>query len=455
MRNGIRRLLVANRGEIALRVIRSCRDCGIETVIAYSDADRDSLPVKSADRAICIGPGPASQSYLSMPRILTVAQGTGCDAIHPGYGFLSENARFAAECERAGVTFVGPRSETIALLGDKVAARRTAVEVDVPVIPGSSSEVRDLEAARRLGESLGYPLLVKASGGGGGKGLRRVDYPETLERALLMAASEGHGSSDNDAVYIERFVPRARHIEIQIVADEHESVLHLGERECSIQRNYQKLVEESPSPVLTDRTRQEMAEAAVRLARHVGYVGVGTVEFLYDERTHDFYFIEVNTRLQVEHPVTETTTSLDLVELQLRVASGFPIEIHQREIVPRGHAIEFRINAEDPVDGFRPNAGLVSRWSPPEGPWVRVDSHCYSGYNVPPFYDSLLGKVIVAGSNRGETIRRSRRVLAEHVVEGIETSLPFHRWLIDNKDFVEGAIHTGWLIENWNGGTAG
>ncbi|MFB3738152.1 MAG: acetyl/propionyl/methylcrotonyl-CoA carboxylase subunit alpha [Candidatus Velamenicoccus archaeovorus] len=448
----IQRLLIANRGEIAVRIIRACRDLGIEAVVTYSEADRDSLAVRMADRAICVGPGQPSASYLNIANILGAAIGWHCDAVHPGYGFLAEHAGFANACEEAGLRFVGPRSETIQLLGDKIAARRTAQELGIPVLPGSASSVRDVAAARELGERLGYPLLIKAGGGGGGRGLRLVEDPEQLEGALAIASSEASAAFQNDAVYIEKYVRHARHVEIQVAVDPQGQAVHFGERDCSIQRNYQKLVEESPSPAVSPAIRERMAGSALRLVRHVGYLGVGTVEFLLDQDSDEFFFIEMNTRLQVEHPVTEIVTGVDLVILQLEIASGRPLSLQQRDIGLSGHAIEFRINAEDPARGFLPSAGRLDVWHAPQGPWIRTDTHCYPGYVVPPFYDSLLAKVIVSGATREEALRRARRALAEHEVLGVPTSLTFHRWLLEQEDFVGGTAHTAWTREAWNGG---
>jgi acetyl-CoA carboxylase biotin carboxylase subunit len=449
----LRRVLIANRGEIAVRIIRACRDLEIEPVVAFAEADRHSKAVQLADRGICIGPSAPASSYLNIGAVVTAAAGSGCDAIHPGYGFLAENAEFAATCEEENIIFIGPRSETISLLGDKIAARQTAEKLDVPVIPGSVSDVADLEGAKRLGESIGYPLLIKAGGGGGGRGLRLVRSADELEQSLVSAAGEARIAFDNDAVYIEKFITRARHIEIQIAADEHGHVLHFGERDCSVQRNYQKLVEEAPSPVLDADTRNAIAETAVRLLKGVGYTGLGTVEFLLDEDSGKFYFIEVNTRIQVEHPVTEMVTGHDLIALQLRVAGGAPLGLSQQDIALRGHAIEFRINSEDPDTGFRPSAGPIHQWTPPEGPGVRIDTHCFPGYVVPPFYDSLLAKLIVYGATRDEVLHRAARALGEFVVTGVQTTIGFHRWLL-NGDFATGHIHTAWVAQNWKGGAA-
>ena len=449
----IRRVLIANRGEIAVRVIRACRDLGIEAVVAFSEADRNSRAVQVADRAICIGPAAPAASYLNIGAIITAATGSDCDAIHPGYGFLAENAEFAQACEEDSITFIGPRSETISLLGDKIEARRTAERLNVPVVPGSSTDVGDVAGAERLGKSIGYPLLIKAGGGGGGRGLRLVESPKDLERSLADAAGEARIAFNNDAVYIEKFITRARHIEIQIAADDHGEVLHFGERDCSVQRNYQKLVEEAPSPALDTPTRNVIAGTAVRLLKGVDYRGLGTVEFLFDEDSGEFYFIEVNTRVQVEHPVTEMVTGQDLIVLQLRIAGGAPLGLSQDETLLRGHAVEFRINSEDPNEGFRPSAGPIHEWAPPEGPGVRLDTHCFPGYEVPPYYDSLLGKLIVYGATRDETLQRARRALGEFKVSGVHTTIGFHRWLLEG-DFATGQVHTTWVAQNWKGNGA-
>jgi acetyl-CoA carboxylase, biotin carboxylase subunit len=450
----IRRLLIANRGEIAVRVVRACRDLGVEAVVAFSEADRDSMAVKMADRGICIGPAASASSYLNIAGLVTAAAALGCDAIHPGYGFLAENAEFAAACEEENIIFVGPRSETIALLGDKIAARQTAQRLDVPVIPGSSSDVADIERARSTGESIGFPLLIKAGGGGGGRGLRLVESLDELELSLASAAGEARLAFGNEALYIEKFIARARHIEVQIAADEHGHVLHFGERDCSVQRNYQKLVEEAPSPVIDADARNRIAETAVRLLKGVDYRGVGTVEFLLDQDSGHFYFIEVNTRIQVEHPVTEMVTGHDLITLQLRLAGGAQLSLEQQDIGMHGHAIEFRINAEDPDVDFRPSAGRIEQWRSPEGPGVRVDTHCFSGYEVPPFYDSLLAKLILYGATREEALRRARRAFEEYVVVGVESTVGFHRWLLENEDFATGRMHTAWVAQQWKGSGA-
>jgi acetyl-CoA carboxylase biotin carboxylase subunit len=443
----LRRVLIANRGEVALRIVRACRDAGIETVITYSEADRDSLPVRLADRAVCIG-GPApTASYLQIDQVVAAAIGSECDAIHPGWGFLAEVAEFADRCEEAGLSFIGPRGATIRLLGDKIAARQTAIQAGVPVIPGSPGRLDGMRHTAELAARIGYPLLVKAGGGGGGRGLRLVHHADEIAEAVRTAAAEASAAFGNDAVYLERFVARARHVEVQVAGDGRGAAIQFGERDCSIQRKYQKLVEESPSPALTDERRSAITTAAVQLVSHVSYRGLGTVEFLLDQDTGEFFFIEMNTRLQVEHPVTELVTGHDLVRLQLDLAAGLPLPTPTAATPAGGHAIELRINAEDSSADFSPQAGTITEWQPPHGPWVRVDTHCYRGYLVPPHYDSLLAKLIVFGPTRDEALARARRALGEFVVEGVATTLPFHRWLLAHEDFVSGRFHTAWLAE--------
>jgi acetyl-CoA carboxylase biotin carboxylase subunit len=447
----LRCVLIANRGEIAVRVIRACRDLGLASVVAYSEADRESLAVQLADRAVCVGPPLAAASYLNGDAMLTVAKALGADAIHPGYGFLAENAKFARSCEEAGITFVGPRPRAVELMGNKVEALRVAAAADVPVVPGSSSPVRPEDIAA-LAPSLEFPVIVKAAAGGGGRGMRLAHDAEELEVVVANASAEARSAFGDGSVYVERYLGNARHIEIQVCFDAHGDGVHMGERDCTIQRRYQKLVEESPSPAIDATTRAAMAEAALRLCREVDYRGVGTVEFLYDQDSGRFYFIEMNTRLQVEHPVTELVTGRDLVTLQLRIAAGERLGIVQQDVASSGHAIEFRLNAEDVAAAFRPSAGRIAAWSAPLGPGVRVDTHCYAGYSVPPYYDSLLAKVIVWGADRGEALARSRRALREFVVEGVATTLPFHAWLLDQPDFIGSTTSTSWTERTWTGG---
>jgi acetyl-CoA carboxylase biotin carboxylase subunit len=437
------KVLIANRGEIAVRIIRACRELGVRTVAVFSQADADALHVQLADEAVCIGPPQASQSYLKVARIISAAEITGAEAIHPGYGFLAENAQFAEVCEGCGIRFIGPPTASIQMMGDKAAARRAAAAHGVPVLPGSQHPVRDLEEAKRVARDIGYPVIIKASAGGGGKGMRVVTAPEGLESALAMAAAEAAAAFGDAAVYLERFLPDPRHVEIQILVDGNGHGIHLGERDCSIQRRHQKLLEEAPSPALTDSTRQAMGRAALSVAQAAGYRNAGTVEFLLDERG-DYFFMEMNTRIQVEHPVTEMVTGLDLVKAQLQIAAGEPLAITQADVRLSGHSIECRINAEDP-DRFLPSPGRVTNYRPPGGPGVRVDSHAYIGYVIPPFYDSLLGKVIVHGRDRAEAIARMQRALDEMVVQGVQTTIPFHQKVLRNSDFLAGRTSTRFL----------
>jgi acetyl-CoA carboxylase biotin carboxylase subunit len=446
----IRRVLVANRGEIAVRIVRACHDLGIEAIVAYSEADRDSLGARLADRAVCIGPAQAAASYLNRDAILAAATALGADAIHPGYGFLAENAAFSAACAAEGITFIGPGPAAITSMGNKVEARRLAIQLGVPVIPGSPEPVGQ-EAAVAVADQVGYPVMLKASAGGGGRGMRLARTAAELAEILGSASAEAQAAFGDGAIYVERYVGSARHIEVQVVFDNQGNGITLGDRDCTIQRRYQKLIEEAPSS-LPAALKDAMSAEALKLCRHVDYAGVGTVEFLYDQDRAEFYFIEMNTRLQVEHPVTELVTGLDLVELQLRVAAGEALPLRQEQVPTLGHAIEFRINAEDPAAGFRPSAGTLARWEPPSGPGVRVDTHCYAGYRVPPYYDSLLAKVIVWGADRASAYARARRALAEFEVEGIATTIPFHRWILANDDFIAGRTSTGWTERAWPGG---
>ncbi len=443
----IRRLLVANRGEVAVRIVRACQDAGVESVVAFSEPDRGSLATRLSDRAICIGPASAADSYLNASVLLAAAVGTGCDAVHPGYGFLAENADFAEQCGAHGLRFVGPRPATTRALGDKAAARRTAADLGIPVLPGGVVE----EASVSVADQVGLPLLVKASAGGGGRGLRRVDEAAQLRGTLAECAAEARAAFGDPVLYVERFLTRARHIEVQVLGDVHGNVVHLFERDCTTQRRYQKLVEEAPSPALTGDQRRVVTDLACRLARETKYEGAGTVEFLFEPDTGEFFFMEMNTRLQVEHPVTEVLTGVDLVGMQLEVASGMPLPLTQNDVTRRGHVVEFRINAEDATRGFAPGAGVVNRWEVPLGPWVRVDTHIEQGRQVPPFYDSLLAKVVVSGTDRAEALARSRRALGGLVVEGVPSTLAFHLWLLDQPDFVNSALHTTWVDSHWEG----
>ena len=442
-------VLIANRGEIALRVIRACRDLGLKSVAVYSDADRTATHVRMADEAIHIGPAPASESYLSIPRILDAARQTNAGAIHPGYGFLSENPDFADACASAGLRFVGPPGRVMREMGEKTAARRVAREAGVPIVPGYDTGLDDMREAARLAEEIGYPIMIKAAAGGGGKGIRFVHRPEDLEASLRLARSEALGAFGDSSVYMEKAVIPARHIEVQIFGDTHGNVIHLGERECSIQRRHQKLIEESPSPALNAESRARFTEAAVRLARAVGYVNAGTCEFLLGP-DGSFYFLEVNARLQVEHPVTELVTGLDLVREQLRVAAGLPLSVTQEQISFRGHAIEARITAEDPLNRFLPASGRVAALRDPAGPGVRRDRARDDGRDIPLYYDSLLAKLICWGEDRAEAMARLRRALDEYVIAGVRTTVPFARWLLDQPRFAAGDFSTDFIAETWD-----
>ena len=442
-------VLIANRGEIALRVIRACRDLGLKSVAVYSDADRTATHVRMADEAVHIGAAPASESYLSIPKILDAARQTNAGAIHPGYGFLSENPDFADACASAGFRFVGPPGRVMREMGEKTAARRVAREVGVPIVPGYDTGLDDMREAARLAEEIGYPIMIKAAAGGGGKGIRFVHRPEDLEASLRLARSEAQGAFGDSSVYMEKAVIPARHIEVQIFGDTHGNVIHLGERECSIQRRHQKLIEESPSPALNAESRARFTEAAVRLAQAVGYVNAGTCEFLLGP-DGNFYFLEVNARLQVEHPVTELVTGLDLVREQLRVAAGLPLSVTQEQISFRGHAIEARITAEDPLNRFLPASGRVAALRDPAGPGVRLDSALYDGMDIPLYYDSLLAKLICWGEDRAEAMARLRRALDEYVIAGVRTTVPFARWLLDQPRFAAGDFSTDFIAETWD-----
>ena len=454
-----KRVLIANRGEIAVRVIRACQELGIETVAVYSTADADSLHVQLATRAVCVGPARAAESYLNLPALLTAATESGCDAVHPGYGFLSENAEFADLCAKCGLTFIGPSGDMIRQMGNKSAARALMRANRVPVVPGSDGPLPHARAALDLAGTIGYPVLLKASAGGGGRGMRRVDAPEDLERLFQEARSEAEACFGNGELYLEKLILNPRHIEFQILADTQGHIIHLGERDCSIQRKNQKLVEESPSKALSPELRAAMGAAAVAAAKAAGYVNAGTIEFVLDQEGH-FYFIEMNTRIQVEHPVTELVSGLDLVKEQLRIAAGRPLSVAQDEVVLRGHAIECRINAEDFRHGFRPCPGRTGFLHLPGGPGVRVDTLLYNGYEVSPFYDSLVAKLIVHAPTRLEAIRRMRRALAELVIEGYPTTADFAHLLLHHPEFVRGQYDTGFLaghmdeILSWDCGGA-
>jgi acetyl-CoA carboxylase biotin carboxylase subunit len=441
-----KKVLIANRGEIALRIIRACHELGVQTVAVYSEADRESLHVRFADEDVCIGKAPASDSYLNIPRIIAAAEVTGAEAIHPGYGFLAENAEFSEICSRSDLTFIGPTPDQIRSMGDKATARTTMMECGVPTVPGSEGVIDDVEEAKAVAREIGFPIMIKASAGGGGKGMRVGLDAESFEKQLMAAQTEAQVSFGNASVYLERCILKPRHVEFQVFGDAFGSVVHLGERECSIQRRHQKLLEEAPSPALTPELREQMGDAAVLAAKAIDYVGAGTVEFLLDQ-DGSFYFMEMNTRIQVEHPVTEVTTGFDLVREQIRVAAGEPLSfcIDADGFRHRGHAIEFRINAEDPARNFAPRPGTIQTFHPPGGPGVRLDTHVYAGYKVPPHYDSLIAKLIVSGPTRAETIVRARHVLDHFIIEGIPTTLPFLRRIVDDEAFVRGEVDTGFV----------
>lgn len=440
------KILIANRGEIALRIIRTCRELGIKTVAVYSEADRHSLHVRFADEAICIGPPAGRESYLNIPRIISAAYLTGAEAIHPGYGFLAENAEFADICMGSGFTFIGPTPDMIEAMGDKARAKDTMRKAGVPVVRGSDGVVRSPDQARQITEEIGVPVIIKAVAGGGGRGMRIVRNISDLEQQVMMAQNEAASAFGNGDVYIEKYIDKPRHVEIQLFGDKHGNVVHYNERECSIQRRHQKLVEESPSPVVTEKIRAAMGEASVKGAASVGYVGAGTIEFLLDA-DNQFYFMEMNTRIQVEHPVTEQVIGMDLIKQQIHVAAGG--KISKRSPKPEGHSIECRINAEDPEKDFRPSPGQITSFHAPGGYGVRLDSHVYSGYQIPPYYDSLVGKLIVHGADRQEAILRMRSALDEMIVEGIKTTIPFHRALMRNEQFMAGEFDTHFL-EHWD-----
>jgi acetyl-CoA carboxylase biotin carboxylase subunit len=437
-----RKVLVANRGEIALRVIRACRELGVGTVAVYSEADRESLHVRFADDDVCIGPPPGRQSYLRIPALIAAAEITGADAIHPGYGFLAENAEFADTCRASNIAFIGPTGDQIRAMGDKASARRLAAEAGVPTVPGSPGVMRDADEALSVASGIGFPVIIKATAGGGGKGMRIARNPDEFTQLFSLAQNEALSAFGNGDVYVEKYLARPRHVEIQVLGDEHGRVIHLGERDCSVQRRHQKLIEESPSPALTPELRERMGEAAVRLSAAINYVGAGTIEFLLDE-DGSFYFMEMNTRIQVEHPVTEMVTGWDLVKEQVRVAAGEPLDA--RPIALSGHAIEVRINAEDPYKNFQPSPGLITAYHPPGGPGVRVDTHVYAGYTVPPYYDSLLAKLIVHGRDRAEALARLGQALDSFILEGVTTTIPFLARVIRHPAFVAGDIDTKFL----------
>jgi len=437
-----KKILIANRGEIALRIIRVCRELGIKTVAVYSEADRYSLHVRFADEAVCIGPPPGRESYLHMPRIISAAEITGADAIHPGYGFLAENAQFADICMSQGLTFIGPSPDAITSMGDKSLAKDTMRKAGVPVVPGSDGVVADAGQGLEIAKAIGFPVMVKASAGGGGKGMRIVRDPADFDKLFQMASNEAQAAFNNGEVYIEKFVDKPRHIEIQVFADKFGNVIHLNERDCTVQRRHQKLVEESPSPIVTPEMREKMGEAAIKGAKSVNYLGAGTMEFLVDAN-RNFYFMEMNTRIQVEHPVTEQVTGLDLIKLQIEMAAGE--RLRKKDYKPRGHAIECRINAEDPSHDFRPSPGEITGFHLPGGFGVRVDTHCYSGYKVPPYYDSLIAKLVVHAPTRAEALEKMHGALEEFTIEGIHTTIPFHRLVMRDPVFMSGEYDTSYI----------
>jgi acetyl-CoA carboxylase biotin carboxylase subunit len=438
------KVLIANRGEIAVRVIRACREMGFATVAVYSTADRNALHAQIADEAVCIGGADSKNSYLSERAVLSACEITGADAIHPGFGFLSENAVFARHCEQCGIKFIGPKPESIEMLGDKAQAKITMKNAGVPVIPGSDGAVSGIEEIRRLAEEMGYPVMIKASAGGGGRGIRRVDRPEDLEANVTAASEEAKNYFGDGSLYIEKFIVDPKHIEFQILADKFGNTVHLGERDCSMQRRNQKLIEETPSPVMTESLRKKMGEAAVKAAKAAHYENAGTIEFLLDSGG-DFYFMEMNTRIQVEHPITEAVTGIDLVKAQLSVAAGEELPFSQEDITLTGHSIECRINAEDPSNGFRPNPGRIEALHIPGGPGVRIDSAVYQGYTIPPYYDSMIAKLIVHDKTREGAIMKMRRSLAEFIVDGVKTNIDFQLSLMTDEAFVAGTYNIGYL----------
>jgi acetyl-CoA carboxylase biotin carboxylase subunit len=441
-----KKVLVANRGEIALRVIRACKELGLATVAVYSEADRESLHVRFADDDVCIGRPPARDSYLNIPRLIAAAEITGADAIHPGYGFLAENSEFADTVRASNITFIGPSADQIRQMGDKAAARKLAHQQGVPTIPGSPGPVEDAEAGLKVAERIGFPVIVKAAAGGGGKGMRVAPDEDQFAQAFGLAKQEALAAFGSDVVYIEKYLDRPRHVEIQLMGDAHGKIMHLCERDCSVQRRHQKLIEEAPSPALSPELREEMGAAAVRLAEAIGYVGAGTVEFLLEDG--EFYFMEMNTRIQVEHPVTEMCTNYDLVKEQIRVAAGERLSFVMHGGRLRGHAIECRVNAEDPARNFHPAPGVITAYHPAGGPGVRVDTHVYAGYSVPPFYDSLLAKLIVHGNSREEALARMRQALDSFIIEGVTTTIPFLSRVLHHPDFTAGQVDTRFLDRN-------
>nr|WP_202395744.1 acetyl-CoA carboxylase biotin carboxylase subunit [Virgibacillus halodenitrificans] len=441
-------MLIANRGEIAVRIIRACKEMDITTVAVYSEADKEALHVQLADEAYCIGPTLSKDSYLNFTNIMSVATLTEVDAIHPGYGFLAENADFAEICKACNITFVGPTPEAIQQMGIKDVARETMEKANVPIVPGSDGIVENTDEAIEIAEKIGYPVIIKATAGGGGKGIRVARTEEDLIKGIQVTQKEAETAFGNPGVYIEKFIEDFRHVEIQILADEHGNVVHLGERDCSIQRRLQKLIEETPSPALTPEIREKMGEASVKAAKAVNYVGAGTIEYIFDRKSNDFYFMEMNTRIQVEHPVTELVTGVDLIKEQILIANGEKLSFKQEDIEFEGYAMECRINAENPFKNFMPSAGEIEMYLPPGGLGVRVDSAAYPGYRIPPYYDSMIAKLITYGKTREEAINRMKRSLDEFVVEGVYTTIPFHRQIMDHEVFIKGDFNTNFLEEN-------
>ncbi len=441
-----KKILIANRGEIALRVIRTCKEMGIKTVAVYSTADRESLHVRFADEAVCIGPPASKESYLNVPRLMAAVEITNADAIHPGYGFLAENADFCEICTAYGVKFIGPTPEQIRKMGDKITAKETMIKAGVPVVPGSGGLLSDVASGKVIAAEIGYPVILKATAGGGGKGMRVVWAEKEFENQWNTARMEAKASFGNDGIYVEKFVEEPRHIEFQIAGDQFGTVCHLSERDCSIQRRHQKLVEESPSPFMTPELREQMGTAAIKAAQSINYEGVGTIEFLVDKH-RNFYFMEMNTRIQVEHCVTEEVIDFDLIKEQIKIAAGIPIS--GNNYIPKMCAMECRINAEDPMNDFRPSPGKITSFHSPKGHGVRVDTHVYSGYNIPPFYDSMIAKLIVRAQTREECITKMERALDEFIIEGVKTTVPFHQKLMRNENFRKGDFHTGFL-NTWN-----
>jgi len=441
------KILIANRGEIALRIMRTCKELGVKTVAVYSEADRDAAHTVLADEAVCIGPASSVESYLRVPNIISAATITGVDAIHPGYGFLAENAEFSEICHDSDIKFIGPDPDMIRNMGDKAYAKTTMMKCGVPVVPGSEGVVEDVKTAKEIAAEIGYPVMLKASAGGGGKGMRIVWEESQLENAFQTASAESGAAFNNPALYLEKFIENPRHVEIQIMGDQHGNVYHYGERDCTVQRRHQKLIEESPSPIITEEVRQKMANAAILGAQSVNYEGAGTVEFLVDKHLN-FYFIEMNTRIQVEHPVTEMVNNLDLIKQQILVAAGEEIKDKPGKL--SGHSFEFRINAEDPEKGFRPSPGKIDSVFFPGGFGVRVDSHIYHGYTIPPYYDSLIAKLIIWGNDRNEAIKRSKRALEEFSIEGIKTTIPFHLKVLENEQFISGDYDTSFIDKHFS-----